>query len=100
MVCETLPWINESWLAMGIFAGTDVFVLGVKYVCTGYPRTRSHLVSVCLRLTCVWCWLVCYDRVRASEFYSEDRGFDPLAGQGDGQVSVPPSQLLCRLVRA
>ena len=36
---------------------------------------------------------------RASEFKSEDLGFDPLAGQG-GTVSfsVLPSQLLCRLV--
>ena len=37
--------------------------------------------------------------VRESEFKSEDPGFDPLAGQGEGQVLfAPPSQLLCRLV--
>ena len=36
--------------------------------------------------------------VRASEFYSEDPGFDPLAVQGQGkrQFVVPLSQLLCR----
>ena len=39
--------------------------------------------------------------VSASEFKSEDPGFDPLAEQGDELVfSVPSSQLLCRLVYA
>ena len=35
-----------------------------------------------------------------SEFKSEDPGFNPLAGLGEEQFSVPPSQLLCRLVCA
>ena len=39
--------------------------------------------------------------VSASELKPEDPGFDPLAGQGDTQFfSVPPNQLLCRLVCA
>ena len=37
----------------------------------------------------------------SSELKPEDPGFDPLAEQGDTQfVSVPPNQLLCRLVCA
>ena len=40
--------------------------------------------------------------VRESEFKSEGPGFDPLAGQGEkpNSFSVPPNQLLCRLVCA
>ena len=36
--------------------------------------------------------------VGASEFKSEDPGFDPQAGQGEGVLSVPPSQLLCQQI--
>ena len=32
------------------------------------------------------------------EFKSEDPGFDPLVGQGEGRFVTRPSQLLCRLV--
>ena len=40
--------------------------------------------------------------VRASEFKSEDPGFDPMVGQGGGQdfFCIPARQLLCRLVCA
>ena len=39
--------------------------------------------------------------VKELEFKSEDAVFDPLAGQGElNGFSVPPSQLLCRLVCA
>ena len=38
--------------------------------------------------------------VSASEFKSEDPGFDSLAEQGSAAVSVPPSRLLRRLVCA
>ena len=39
-------------------------------------------------------------RIRASEFKSEDPGFDSLAGRMMGQFSVSPSQVLCRPVCA
>ena len=42
----------------------------------------------------------CSSEVRGSEFKSEDPGFDPWRGRVRGSFSVPPSQLLCRLVCA
>ena len=42
----------------------------------------------------------CSSVVRTSDFKSEDPGFDPVTGQGGERFSIPPSQLLHRLVCA
>ena len=48
-------------------------------------------------IMCYFQWIGVYDG--GSEFKSKDPGFDPLAGQDAYQFLVPPSELLCRLVR-